>query len=175
MSLKLETGKCYKTRDGRKAFISDIAETNASTGIIEGDVQTTIWKSDGRHLCDLIRGDNIVSERQDTPETKFKVGSKWEFTDEDGATLYTVDQEPMIWLKNDTSRINLSVAGAHKLLTPYIEPEPKVSNSTGLKEPCLGELLDIAINAGDMRFPEGEDFFKKIVARIEKLEKSNGN
>lgn len=49
--LKLEVGKCYKTRDGRKAFIA--SKNNNSDypfwGIIEGYTKGEIWQENGKY------------------------------------------------------------------------------------------------------------------------------
>jgi hypothetical protein len=61
--LKLEVGKCYKTRDGRKAFVSVVDDTYAY-GIIEDDRLVTIWIQNG--VCDTDdRDDDLISEWSD--------------------------------------------------------------------------------------------------------------
>lgn len=47
--LKLEVGKCYKTRDGRKAFITIVNENDLVSGVIENDNSIIHWHKDGVH------------------------------------------------------------------------------------------------------------------------------
>ena len=61
--LKLEVGKCYRTRDGRKAFISVVNDMYAC-GIIEGNSVVTTWGHNG--VCDNDDdGEDIISEWSD--------------------------------------------------------------------------------------------------------------
>lgn len=61
--LKLEVGKCYRTRDGRKAFISVVDDMYAY-GIIEGNSVVTTWGHNG--VCDTDDdGGDIISEWSD--------------------------------------------------------------------------------------------------------------
>lgn len=68
--LKLEVGKCYRTRDERKAFVSCyIADIDRYIGIICGDKSVITWSPKG--LCSRDNSDkDIVSEWSDDDVAK---------------------------------------------------------------------------------------------------------
>lgn len=52
-SLKLEAGKLYRTRDGRKAFVSIVkSDCNCVHGMVEEYYESITWCLDGRHYSD---------------------------------------------------------------------------------------------------------------------------
>lgn len=63
--LKLEVGKCYKTRDGRKAFISDIYEDKTCLGVISGEKNFYQWHDNGKFLGELENNTDLISEWSD--------------------------------------------------------------------------------------------------------------
>lgn len=46
--LKLEVGKCYKTRDGRKAFVY-LEVGDYFSGVVEGDDKIYVWNEKGEY------------------------------------------------------------------------------------------------------------------------------
>ena len=63
---KLEVGKCYRTRDGRKAFVSSY---NSSTKYFRGAVidflNLAVWTEKGLYLCATESGLDLISEWSD--------------------------------------------------------------------------------------------------------------
>ena len=47
--LKLEVGKCYKTRDGRKSFVSFKNSDAYFRGTVVGDFEYISWQENGKH------------------------------------------------------------------------------------------------------------------------------
>lgn len=66
--LKLEVGKCYRTRDGRKAFVSYyVSSINKFVGIIHGENTTRTWGLNGE--CSTVCMNNdLISEWRDDEE-----------------------------------------------------------------------------------------------------------
>lgn len=64
--LKLEVGKCYRTKDGRKAFISSY---NSSTKYFKGAVidflNLAVWTENGLYLYATESGLDLISEWSD--------------------------------------------------------------------------------------------------------------
>lgn len=64
--LKLEVGKCYRTRDGRKAFISYyIADIDRYNGIVYGDKSIRTWSPNGESTRDSMDYDIVAEWRDD--------------------------------------------------------------------------------------------------------------
>lgn len=63
--LKLEVGKCYRTRDGRKAFISNIYEDKSCLGVISGEKKFYQWHDNGKFLGELENNTDLISEWSD--------------------------------------------------------------------------------------------------------------
>ena len=66
--LKLEVGKCYRTRDGRKAFISSINNDSEFPfrGIIIGFDSTAVWLENGKFNVYQSENDlDLISEWSD--------------------------------------------------------------------------------------------------------------
>lgn len=65
--LKLEVGKCYKTRDGRKAFISDYnSATKYFRGAVVEFLDLVIWTNDGMYLYTTKESNlDLISEWSD--------------------------------------------------------------------------------------------------------------
>lgn len=63
--LKIEVGKCYRTRDGRKAFISYYeASTDKYYGIIYGENLMRSWNPNGECLT-VCENKDLISEWSD--------------------------------------------------------------------------------------------------------------
>lgn len=63
--LKLEVGKCYKTRDGRMAFVN-FKDNKISSGVIVGSLDVFSWKEDGTYLHTAIDSNyDLISEWSD--------------------------------------------------------------------------------------------------------------
>lgn len=77
--LKIEVGKCYKTRDGRKAFISAIRNSNdVFFGCIQGDFDRTAWHSNGLFMMNETSDYDLISEWSDED-----VAKDWEIAKDD--------------------------------------------------------------------------------------------
>lgn len=64
--LKPEVGKCYKTRDGRKAFISYVAKDDEMCfGCIQDDNTVTSWHKNGSFFAEEIDNLDLISEWSD--------------------------------------------------------------------------------------------------------------
>ena len=64
--LKLEVGKCYKTRDGRKTFISYVAKDDEMCfGCIQDDNTVTSWHKNGSFFAEEIDNLDLISEWTD--------------------------------------------------------------------------------------------------------------
>jgi hypothetical protein len=70
-TLKLEAGKYYRTRDGRKAFVTAVAMENPFgamnelypvIGYVEGRYASASWTAEGFLLMECERGDDLVAE-----------------------------------------------------------------------------------------------------------------
>lgn len=67
--MRLEAGKCYRTRDGQKALVIGLhpyRQSGAFVGCLERDVQILSWQEDGHYLSDgsSFKAD-LVSEWQE--------------------------------------------------------------------------------------------------------------
>ena len=96
-TLKIEAGKFYKTRDGRKAKIerSHYGDTYDFVATVEGLPGNKVYKKDGKHGSRWIANnpiDDLISEWIDEPvakpsndnaQPKFKVGDRVEITAND--------------------------------------------------------------------------------------------
>ncbi len=152
MTLKLEVGKFYKSKCGKKGWCYYKDEESfhriAWEGCLNDGVYNGIYKEHNREINDSYK---IASEWPDeNPLSKFTVGSKW--VDEFGdiltvrrtdwqITFYSaVDEDQLATMYyNDGSKDYIDS------LTPYAEPEKEPepanrSNSTGLN--------DVAVNYG---------------------------
>jgi hypothetical protein len=83
--MKLEVGKSYRTRDGRKACVGGFTSTFSYPyrGDIKGELST--WKEDGAGNWHISSDEDLVEEWTDEPEqreepmtaeSKFKVGDQ---------------------------------------------------------------------------------------------------
>ena len=66
--LTFEQGKFYKTRDGKKAFVSFIAGDGRKypvSGIICGEALTSAWETNGRIITDNQSDQDIISKWED--------------------------------------------------------------------------------------------------------------
>lgn len=64
--LKLEVGKCYKTRDGRKAFVSSYnSSTKYCRGAVIDFLNLAVWTENGLYLYATESGLDLVSEWSD--------------------------------------------------------------------------------------------------------------
>lgn len=67
--LKLEVGKCYKTRDGRKAFVSSYnSSTKYCRGAVIDFLNLAVWTENGLYLYATESGLDLVSEWSDDHE-----------------------------------------------------------------------------------------------------------
>lgn len=72
---KVEKGKCYRTRDGRKAFVAIVNEVvDKAYGVVEGDKTTRAWTLNGSYLQSEIESDlDLIAEWTDEP----KLSDRW--------------------------------------------------------------------------------------------------
>lgn len=62
---RLEEGKLYRTKDGRKAFVSHRYPYGEFSGIIIGDDHTTGWDKNGEAHYSSMKTDNLIAEWKD--------------------------------------------------------------------------------------------------------------
>jgi hypothetical protein len=66
--MKIEAGKYYRTRDGRKAFVAgfspfaSVIELCRATGFIDGDGSVRGWSTDGRYWSEFGGELDLVEE-----------------------------------------------------------------------------------------------------------------
>ena len=69
--LKLEVGKCYRTRDGRKAFVSSYSSSSKYfRGAVIDFLNLSVWTEKGLYLYATESGLDLVSEWSDEDATE---------------------------------------------------------------------------------------------------------
>jgi hypothetical protein len=127
--MKIETGKCYRTRDGRK--VGPMSNDMCPEFVFDGELEDEFlrWFSDGFYSVSGDHPLDLVAEWTDEPDTP----KAWcEITDaEKGALLLAAHQGKAIefydpehpadgWMLQVTSK-----TGVHRHFAYRIKPEPK--------------------------------------------------